>query len=36
MKKMRILCKLATELEQSVWFLGGFENMPEENFFSDA
>ena len=30
---MKTLRKLATELEQPVWFLGCFENMPEETFF---
>lgn len=30
---MKTLCKLATELEQPIWFLGCFENMPEETFF---
>jgi len=30
---MKTLRKLATKLEQPVWFLGCFENMPEETFF---
>lgn len=30
---MKTLRKLATELQQPVWFLGCFENMPEDTFF---
>ena len=33
MTKMKILRKLATTLEQPIWFLGCFENMPENTFF---
>lgn len=31
--EMKTLCKLATQLEQPVWFLGCVENMPEGTFF---
>lgn len=31
--EMKTLRKLATQLEQPVWFLGCFENMPEGTFF---
>jgi DNA-binding XRE family transcriptional regulator len=30
---MKTLRKLAAQLEQPVWFLGYFENMPEGTFF---
>ncbi|AJQ27564.1 helix-turn-helix domain-containing protein [Pelosinus fermentans] len=31
--EMKTLRKLATELEQPIWFIGCFENMPEDTFF---
>lgn len=31
--EMKTLRKLATQLEQPVWFLGCFDNMPEDTFF---
>lgn len=32
--EMKTLCKLAIELDQPIWFLGCFENMPEDTFFA--